>query len=168
MTLRATFFLWALLAVQVICAVFFLFDAAVDALGIANASIARGTQVFEYGLSIALLGGLALTAFCLRNVLRRQAVLRRQVAVASGAFEEMLQTHFREWSLTPAEEDVARLAIKGLSISEMADLRGSREGTIKAHSAAVYRKAGVSGRLQLISLFIEELMAEPPLSETSE
>ncbi|NNF89876.1 MAG: helix-turn-helix transcriptional regulator, partial [Boseongicola sp.] len=30
----------------------------------------------------------------------------------------------------------------------------------KAQNAAIYRKAGVSGRLQLISLFIEDLLAD--------
>lgn len=165
MKLRAPATLWALLALQAFCAVFFVFDAGVDALGLGNAPISRGTQVFEYAISLALVGGLALTVVSLREVLQRQAVLKRQVAVASGAFEEMLATHFRDWGLTPAEEDVARLAIKGLSIAEMASLRGSKEGTIKAHSAAVYRKAGVSGRLQLISLFVEELMAEPVLAQ---
>ncbi len=53
---------------------------------------------------------------------------------------------------------MALLAIKGLSIAEIAEARGVREGTVKAQSAAVYGKAGVSGRLQLLSLFIDELM----------
>lgn len=41
---------------------------------------------------------------------------------------------------------------------------GSAEGTVKAHSAAVYRKAGVTGRMQLVTLFLDELM-EGPLDE---
>jgi DNA-binding NarL/FixJ family response regulator len=168
MKMRSPATLWALLAVQALCAVFFVFDAGVDALGIGGAPLARGTQLFEYALSLALVGGIALTVICLREMLARQAALRRQVAVASGAFEDLLQSHFRQWDLTPSEEDVARLAIKGLSVAEMAAVRGSSEGTIKAHSAAVYRKAGVSGRLQLISLFIEELMADPPLAGNAE
>jgi DNA-binding CsgD family transcriptional regulator len=48
-----------------------------------------------------------------------------------------------------------------MSISEIAVLRGSREGTIKAHLNAIYRKAGVSGRSQLVSLLVEDLMQEP-------
>ena len=35
------------------------------------------------------------------------------------------------------------------------------EGTVKAQTAAIYRKAGVSGRPQLLSLFIDDLMAPP-------
>ena len=66
-----------------------------------------------------------------------------------------------EWGLSPAERDVALFAIKGLSTSEIAALRTTSEGTVKAQTAAIYRKAGVSGRPQLLSLFIEDLL-EPP------
>jgi len=45
------------------------------------------------------------------------------------------------------------LAIKGLSIAEIAAVRQTRDGTIKAQCTAIYRKAGVTGRPQLISLF---------------
>ena len=72
----------------------------------------------------------------------------------------MLEDHFEKWALTPSERDVALLAIKGLSNSEIADMRQTREGTIKAQCNAIYRKAGVSGRAQLLSLFVEELMGE--------
>ena len=46
------------------------------------------------------------------------------------------------------------------SIAEIAALRETKDGTIKAQSNAIYRKSGVAGRAQLVSLFIEELMAE--------
>jgi DNA-binding CsgD family transcriptional regulator len=71
-----------------------------------------------------------------------------------------LGEHFDTWALTPSERDVALLAIKGLSISEIAEVRTTKEGTIKAQCNAIYSKAGVSGRQQLLSLFIEELMAD--------
>ena len=81
----------------------------------------------------------------------------------SGAFAELLAERFEQWGLTPSERDVAWFTIKGLSIAEIARLRGTSEGTVKAHSNAIYRKAGVSGRTQLLSLFIEDLMeASPP------
>ncbi|MDP6952768.1 MAG: LuxR C-terminal-related transcriptional regulator [Alphaproteobacteria bacterium] len=70
----------------------------------------------------------------------------------------MLEEHFDRWALTPSERDVALLAIKGLSITEIAGVRETKEGTIKAQCNAVYRKAGVSGRPQLLSVFIEELL----------
>jgi DNA-binding CsgD family transcriptional regulator len=55
---------------------------------------------------------------------------------------------------------VALFAIKGLSTQEIAVLRATSEGTVKAQTNAIYRKAGVSGRSQLLSVFIEDLMRE--------
>ena len=78
---------------------------------------------------------------------------------ASGAFYQLMEDRF-DWSLTPSERDVALLAIKGLSIAEIAEARQTKDGTIKAQSNAIYRKAGVSGRPQLLSLFIDELMGD--------
>ena len=69
-----------------------------------------------------------------------------------------MNEHFDTWGLTPAERDVALFAIKGFSTQDMANLRGVSEGTIKAQTAAIYRKAGVSGRPQLLSLFIDNLI----------
>ena len=74
---------------------------------------------------------------------------------------EIVDENFTKWGLTPAERDVALFTIKGLSLAEIADLRGTSEGTIKAQTNAIYRKASVSGRPQLLSLFIEDLMNGP-------
>lgn len=43
-------------------------------------------------------------------------------------------------------------------------MRDTSEGTVKAQTYAIYRKAGVAGRPQLLSLFIEDLMQDalPP------
>ena len=43
-------------------------------------------------------------------------------------------------------------------MQEIARLRETSEGTIKAQTAAIYRKAQVTGRPQLLSLFIEDMM----------
>jgi DNA-binding NarL/FixJ family response regulator len=45
-----------------------------------------------------------------------------------------------------------------MSTAEIATLRNTSEGTVKAQTNAIYRKAGVTGRPQLLSLFIEDLM----------
>jgi DNA-binding CsgD family transcriptional regulator len=73
---------------------------------------------------------------------------------------ELLADRFADWGLTPAERDVALFAIKGMSTAEIAALRNTSEGTVKAQTNAIYRKAGVTGRPQLLSLFIEDLMGE--------
>ncbi|NNF80954.1 MAG: hypothetical protein HKN05_23270 [Rhizobiales bacterium] len=43
----------------------------------------------------------------------------------------------------------------GLSLAEIADIRNTKQGTIKTQCNAIYQKAGVTGRPQLLSLFIE-------------
>ena len=73
---------------------------------------------------------------------------------------DVLAERFDEWGLTKAEKDVALFAIKGMSTAEIAGLRATSEGTIKAQTNAIYRKAGVTGRPQLLSLFIEDLMRD--------
>ena len=115
-------------------------------------------ELIEIGAAVGLLIGVILGTIALRRswarTLRAEEALRR----ASGAFMEVLHERFAEWGLTPAERDVALFAIKGLSTAEIATLRETSEGTVKAQTNAIYRKAGVSGRSQLLSLFIDDLI----------
>ncbi|WP_170762828.1 helix-turn-helix transcriptional regulator [Ruegeria lacuscaerulensis] len=160
-----TSLLWLLLVVQAVCAAFFLTDAAMDWTGGESAGF-RHLHGFELVLSLALIGGLAATVTLIRTQNRRVHDMQRQLGVAQGAFAQIIETQFRDWHLSDAERDVAMLTIKGLPIAEIARLRQTKEGTIKAQSAAIYRKAGVSGRLQLLSFFVEELLSEPLLNNS--
>ena len=157
MTRLAAFAL--LLVLQAGCARVFMGDLLLSALGIYPAPLSWGVrELLEVGAGIGLLLGLILGALlvvrAVRDLKRAEARLDR----ASAAFVDLLNTRFDEWGLTPAERDVALFAIKGLSVQEMARLRETSEGTIKAQTAAIYRKANVTGRPQLLSLFIEDLM----------
>jgi DNA-binding CsgD family transcriptional regulator len=118
----------------------------------------------HHGIELAavagLIVGIGLTAVEIRRIKTRQRRIEAQLKVASGAFLDLLEEHFEAWALTPSERDVALFAIKGLSIAEIAGMRHTKEGTIKAQCNAIYGKAGVSGRQQLLSLFIEELTAD--------
>ena len=116
----------------------------------------------EAAAVIALWIGAAMTLSGWRRTLQRNQVVEDQLRIATGAFQSVLTQHFDGWGLTPSERDVALLAIKGLSISEIAALRSTAEGTVKAQNAAVYRKAGVSGRAELLSVFIEEIVSGLP------
>jgi DNA-binding CsgD family transcriptional regulator len=48
----------------------------------------------------------------------------------------------------------------------MAEIRDTKQGTVKAQCASVYKKADVAGRLQLISIFLDDLMADSLVSST--
>ncbi|MEP1538225.1 MAG: hypothetical protein ABJQ34_11555 [Paracoccaceae bacterium] len=152
--------LWSLFAIQAICCAYFLMDIAWDLLWPNSVNRFTDSDMLEALVTIALFFGLAFTGNELRQILTRQDQLEDQIKVASGAFNEVMEARFKTWSLTSAEREVAILAIKGFSIAEMADLRETKQGTIKAQCASVYKKADVAGRLQLLSVFLDDLMAD--------
>jgi DNA-binding CsgD family transcriptional regulator len=156
---------WALavggvVVVQALCAVFLVYDIMVSLFGLTPIPW-NAYEILELGAPMGLLVGSIVGAVALRRSIARTALVEGQLRAASGAFMELLQERFAEWGLTPAEADVALFAIKGMSLGDIATLRNTSEGTVKAQTNAIYRKAGVSGRPQLLSLFIDELMTGP-------
>ncbi|MCT8161861.1 helix-turn-helix transcriptional regulator [Pseudoruegeria sp. SHC-113] len=151
----------ALVLLQAACAVFFVGESAVDLLGARSEPISWRTREFmEIGAALGLLLGMGLGWIAFREVWTRGRRAESQLRLASGAFQEVLEERFRDWRLTPAERDVALLSIKGFSTAEIAAARATSEGTVKAQTNAIYRKAGVTGRPQLLTGFIEDLMGE--------
>lgn len=147
------------LVIQAVAAVFFLYDILSSYIGFRSTPISwQLREIIEIGAGLGLLLGFALGALALRRSNERRRAAEARLKAASSAFMDMIEDAFTNWGLTPAERDVALFAIKGLSIQEIALLRNTSEGTVKAQTAAIYRKAGVSGRSQLLSLFIEGLM----------
>lgn len=148
-----------LLLVQTLCALLFTSDMVLSFLGIYPAPMAWSTrEMMEVGALVGLLLGLIFGAIL---VWRAVGDLRRaepRLERASGAFVDLLNARFDEWGLMAAERDGALLAIKGLTVQDIARLRQTGEGTVKAQTAAIYRRADVLGRPQLLSLFIVDLM----------
>ena len=157
---NSTTVLWILFCLQAFCAVYFLGEGIVEGLGYNPNLFGVDHDIFESVLAVALIASVVFTFIEIRNLVVRQQRMEAQIKAASGAFSKLLDEHFGEWALTPSERDVALLAIKGLSIAEIARVRETKDGTIKAQCNAIYRKAGVTGRAQLLSYFIEELMAD--------
>ncbi|WP_457646812.1 helix-turn-helix transcriptional regulator [Profundibacter sp.] len=122
-------------------------------------------ELMEIAAALGLVIGSIVSAIALRRASKRRQRLETQLKAASGAFMEMLNEKLDEWGLTPAEQDVALFAIKGFSTREISEMRNTSEGTIKAQTNAIYRKAGVSGRPQLLSLFIDDLMGDALIAE---
>jgi DNA-binding CsgD family transcriptional regulator len=73
---------------------------------------------------------------------------------------DVIAAQFTDWGLTPAERDVGFLALKGLDVAEIAELRGRAAGTVRAQLTRIYSKAGVSGRAQFAAYFVEDLLGE--------
>ena len=153
--------LTALIAVQVVCAVFFLGDVIGDLAGPERDTLGLPYLGFELVAALTLIAGIGVEVRYLTGLLRRQSRDARALGIASGALHQLIESWFVDWGLTASETDVAMFTIKGLSIAEIAALRGSAEGTVKAHLNAIYRKAGVAGRVQLLAMIVEELMGRP-------
>lgn len=148
-----------LLGLQAACALVFILDILLSAFGVYQVPLSWGTrEMLEMGAGFGLFLGMVLGGVLAMRALRDSKRAEARLERASTAFIELLNARFDQWGLTAAERDVALFAIKGLSVQEMARLRDTSEGTIKAQTAAIYRKADVTGRPQLLSLFIEDMM----------
>lgn len=146
-----------LILFQMACASVFIVDVVYDLLD-AETFL---SLIPELAATLGLIVGIAFEVRYLIHLLRRQETMARGLGVAAGALSDLMEGYFRDWGLTSAEQDVAAFTIKGYSIAEIAELRGSAEATVKTHLNAIYRKAGVPGRGQLVSLLIEDLMRAP-------
>jgi DNA-binding CsgD family transcriptional regulator len=158
--LRVPFALVALAICQCACTLVFSVDIILEIWS------AQG-EIFHLGLELTATLGLFIGAFFgvhwVTRVLRKQEDMTRSLTAASGVLSDLMSSYFRQWSLTSAEVDVATFTIKGFSIAETAAMRKSTEGTVKSHLNAIYRKAGVQGRAQLVSVLVEDLLNTPLL-----
>ena len=80
---------------------------------------------------------------------------------AQGALEGLgvaIDQQCDRWGLSEAERAVALLLLKGLSMKEVGDVRGTSERTARQQALAVYKKAGLSGRAELSAFFLEDLL----------
>jgi len=69
-----------------------------------------------------------------------------------------VQSWFKQWKLSPSEQEVAVLLIKGLSFNEIAEVRSTKEKTVRQQASSVYAKSGLSGRNQLSAWLIDALL----------
>jgi DNA-binding NarL/FixJ family response regulator len=145
--------------VQIACALFFVSEIFLTILGARATPISwQVREMLEIGAAIGLLLGTTFAIIALREALHHREQAEESLRLVQSAFRDHLTEKFDQWGLTQAERDVALFSIKGLSVAEIAAVRETSEGTVKAQSNAIYRKAGVSGRTQLLSLFIDDLM----------
>ncbi len=117
-------------------------------------------ELIELGAVLGLAAGGILGALALRLSWQRTEHAEGKLAGLSRAFADLVSGYFGAWELTSAERDVALFLIKGMSTAEIAALRKTSEGTVKAQSNAIYRKADVASRAQLVSLLIDDLMQD--------
>ena len=66
------------------------------------------------------------------------------------------------WMLSTAEKEVAFLLLKGFSLRDIAQARGTSEKTARVQSSAIYAKSGLAGRSELSAFFLEDLLPPTP------
>jgi DNA-binding CsgD family transcriptional regulator len=162
---RQTAALSVFLLVQTLAAVFFVGDV----IGDLRADPISGHFIFEAVVTAALVLGILFGAFALRRTIELLRAQDQALQVARGALSDVINQQFQAWALTPAERDVGLLALKGLDVAEIAELRGAAQGTVRAQLTRIYQKAGVSGRAQFAAFFVEDLLGAgvPEIARTA-
>lgn len=92
----------------------------------------------------------------------RLVQLDNQSQKLGSQYRAVLQRQFDAWKLTASEQDVVIMMLKGLSFREIAELRETREKTVRQQASSVYRKSGVTSRNELAAWFFEDLLEPPP------
>lgn len=69
-----------------------------------------------------------------------------------------LERKYRDWSLSPSESEICTLLVKGLSIDEIAKIRGTEGSTIRQQARSIYRKSKLKGRRELSAYFLEDFL----------
>jgi DNA-binding CsgD family transcriptional regulator len=118
-------------------------------------------NVIEAAFSLALIAGVIVGARQIHRLLARTRKDQAALLVARGALAELIEARLKDWRLTPAEAEVALLALKGFDAAAIAEFRGAAAGTVRAQLARVYAKAGVSSHVELMSIFVDDLLGTP-------
>lgn len=150
--------LMILIAIQAFSAVFFIVDVMSDFRELGAQAATQLHFYIESTATVSLVAAIVFEVNYLMYLLRREAHLVNSLRIAGSAVHDVIESEFENWHLTPAEQDVATFLVKGLSTTEIADMRGSAEGTVKAHLNAIYRKSGTRNRAEMLSLLIDTMM----------
>lgn len=151
--------LTAIVFLQVSFSLFYIIDIAMELFGFRKVAVSwEYHEIVQLVTIFGMLLGAFLSIVVLKGISGNMREVDSKMLAASGQFHELMDRRFGEWGLTPSEKDVALFSLKGLSNAEIAEARGKSVGTIKAQCNSIYQKAGVTGRTQLISSFIEDLV----------
>jgi len=152
-------------AVLLVVAALIAADLVLDARGGADA----GHVVVEGAAALLALGCAALLGLRLRRSVaalasqldraREDAArYRREAGDLLAGLGAAIDAQFEAWGLTEAEREVGLLLLKGLSLKDVARIRGTSERTAREQAQAVYRKGELAGRADLSAFFLEDLL----------
>ncbi|MBB1425266.1 MULTISPECIES: helix-turn-helix transcriptional regulator [Shewanella] len=79
---------------------------------------------------------------------------------ARQEYSKAVSIQFHTWSFTKSEQQVAFLLLKGLSFKEIAEVRQTKEKTVRQQASSIYGKATVDGRHTFCAWFMEDFIQE--------
>ena len=83
-----------------------------------------------------------------------------QMRSARKDYSQAVISQFDTWGFTKSEQQVAYLLLKGLSFKEIAEVRQTKEKTVRQQASSVYGKAEVDGRHTFCAWFMEDFIQE--------
>jgi DNA-binding CsgD family transcriptional regulator len=137
-----------------------------------------GTTMFHVVVEILMMLAATAGAFYfwnwLRTARRMERDIRRGLKKANAEttrwqeetrdlfsnLRKVIEKQFTQWEFSPTDRDIAFYLLNGLSLKEIAELRGSTDKSIKQQAYLLYRKAGLGGRAELSAFFLGGLIQE--------
>lgn len=151
--------IWGLVVIQVACGSYFLWEVLASVLGLPTFPLRWQTREFvEIGASLGLILGTFLGVHYARSASKDTAQAAAIHRLTSMEFKAVVQDYFDDLGLTRPESETGWHLLKGLSMAEIANSRGTNIAKVKTHCTAIYRKAGVSGKRQLFSTLIQNVL----------
>ena len=87
-----------------------------------------------------------------------------------NSLQKAINKQFTHWDFSPTYKEVAFYLLKGLSLKEIAKLRGSTFQSVRQQSHMLYRQAGLRSRAELSAFFLGGLLQSDvvPVEATDE
>jgi len=152
-------FLWGLVAIQAVAGGYFFWTILASLFGLPDLPLRwQARELVDLAAALGLILGAILSVLLALQASQARARAETARRLTAGEFTKVVQDYFATLALTEAEREVAWYILKGFAPAEIARLRGTAESTVRVQSTAIYRKAGVSGKSQLVSLIVEDLL----------
>ncbi len=99
------------------------------------------------------------------TIKKEQIGFEKKITHLSIEFLNYIDEQFNQWAFSRGEKEIALLLIKGLSMKEIADIRGSNENTVRQQASQIYKKSRLGGRMELSAFFLDDLLAQSKLPQ---
>lgn len=117
--------------------------------------------VIEAVATIALICGVVLGSLEVYRISQYATNADRAIQDMKASFSTLVLKRFQEWSLTSTESEVALLLLKGFEVAEIAELRNTAPGTVRAQLSHIYSKSCHPNRGRFVSSFLDNLIETP-------